>query len=105
MSLTLSRNSPAYSYSSPITSSSLKSDHKDTIYDMEVRVPSLSLSEFELKNLSDKFSSKLDECGSTLRKLRDTCPTSLFRTKVVLLLELKHSSSGNASLKESVGVI
>jgi hypothetical protein len=102
MSLTLSRNSPAYSYSSPITSSPLKSDHKDTIYDMEVRVPSLSLSEFELKNLSDKFSSKLDECGSALR---DTCSTSLFRTKVVLLLELKHSSSGNASLKESVGVI
>ena len=59
------------------------------------------------KNLSDKFNSKIGRLNMWKyhKESKGYWSYITLGTKVVLLLDLKHSSSGSVSLKETVGVI
>ena len=59
------------------------------------------------KNLSDKFNSKIGRINMWKypKESKGYWSYITLGTKVVLLLDLKHSSSGSVSLKETVEVI
>ena len=59
------------------------------------------------ENLSDKFNSKIGwiNMWKYPKESKGYWSYITLGTKVVLLLDLNHSSSGSVSLKETVGVI